>query len=109
MFNKKNNELNIEEIIERNRKDIELLEEKYSRLQEETQELYNKLGLSAEELKSYLANPSNFSSKSWKFLQMQKEKQNQEYERDVAIIKDSVTKEQRFKARNIPNNWIFVR
>lgn len=109
MFNRKNDELNIEVIIERNRREIEHLEEKYSRLTEETKELHDKLGVTAEELKKYLANPSNFSSQSWKALQKQKEKLQEAYERDLEQIKNSIHKEQRFKERNIPSNWIFVK
>jgi hypothetical protein len=109
MFNNKKEELDIQEMITRNRREIEILEERYSKLAEETNILYEKLGITKEELKKYLADPSNFSPQAWKDLQKYKERLHEAYERDIEIIQNATDKEKRFKALNIPKYSIFVR
>lgn len=86
------------------------LEKQNSLLRQELRELYEKLGLSQEEVHKFASNPENFSQEDWESMEeMKREKEIKIQQRLDAIRNPVEAKKKYASSKQVAQHWIFVR
>ncbi len=79
-------------------------------IQREIEDLFNELGMTPEELQSYLSMSENFTPEEWQEIQNKtKETEMKLAEGDILDADPRETKKKRNETGQINNTWLFVR
>ena len=87
-----------EDIIQKNK-------ERAAEIAEEKRQLFQNLGITAEDLAAFLQDPKKFSPETWAFLQKKREELEQQIDAKIQAMNTSTKKEK----SNPKGHWLFVK
>ena len=92
------------------KKTFEQILDQFHSLNQEYQEILEKLDLSPSEIKTTVETKDNFSPDVWEWMQERKQQEQQSLERQLANLRDmSRTQEVLKKQQEVRPHWLFVR
>ncbi len=101
---------NIESKIQKTEKRLSEFSISLKRLDQEYQELLKELGLTHEQLKEHVENPSNFEVPIWEHLQNEKKMLDEKLNLELNSIVDPLKTQKSLAERgNVQQHWLFVR
>lgn len=98
-----------EYLLDQQDKKIRELEIENDRLMQRTQNYFEELGLSPQEVKQFIDNPVNFPEDTHEQIVACKQKLEEMLKRDLANIRNLKQAKKNYSSLNLPNYAIFVR
>jgi len=102
---KQNKQHNLDEI----KKKILELEIQNESLDRATAALLEELEINSEQLTAFISDENNFSKKSWRTLQKEKNQIEEEFERGIVNIRNPANIRKAYSDIKAASHWLFVR
>lgn len=91
-------------------KNLSELLQTFEQLSREYQQLLEELGLTSEQLQTYIENPKNFTPAFWQQLQNEKERLDEQLNIELSNFPDPFKTKKSFSERGaVQQHWLFVR
>jgi ABC-type Fe2+-enterobactin transport system substrate-binding protein len=100
---------NLEELVERQQKQIKELTIRIEMLDREIDHLHQELKLSPQQVSEFLQNKSNFSEVIWEELQKQKQILDEKLQKELENLRQPQKTKEKLKDLHLAQNWIRMR
>jgi hypothetical protein len=88
---------------------IEALAMRIESLDRQSDELFDDLKVTKEQLDVFIGNSSNFTEDNWVQLQELKKELDDKLKRELDNVRNPLKNKKTYSERNIGHNWLFVR
>lgn len=88
---------------------IQEIEVEVNKLEHDVKELYELMGVTAEQLTAYLENKNNFSDEEWNEIHQIKQQLDEKLNRSQNNIRNPLKVKRAYNDLHVRRNWLFVK